>query len=710
MYRRVLTALCLCILFAPAAPAAEVRRELSLQGMTGLLNTPNALVTETGRVELGYSNQVEGRWRDQVPWQDNYLLSFGLLPFLEAGARLTEASGGVRDLSAAAKFQLPFLPAGWPRLAAGIQDLGGGAPHFRSRYLVASQEPFSWLRLSLGYGFGPDRLKGVFGGGEVQVTDWLQLVGEHDGREAAAGLRISTPEKLFPWPLRLGLTLKSSLADRHGVDLGLNLSLPLGRDPGASYCSPQRIMPVSAPALAASVPAPPPAAAENPLPTAGDPALLRLQKLLVEEGFESVRVGLRDGRTLVVEFENSRFNRNEVDALGLVLGTALGTAPAGIEGFALRLLNGGLAVVELRGPFRPFRDAFLAPACLPPGELQALQTRLRAEVAPAAPSKEETWVGAAGNPRFLHGTLVLAPGLATAVGTDFGVFDYRLSLRPDAYLQLWPGANFRLLADIPLAWSDDYASGARFNAGGENDPTLERILLNQAGHPGRGILTLFSVGQFRKDLLGGLNETIWSTPGGRHQLRVKAALFDDRNDGRQRSSLLGTYRYDWPEADIQVEGTVGRFFGGDKGFVIEVRRFFADTAVGFFYSDTDVRIGGVRISLPLTPRRDMAPAPVQLRGTEQWDYRLQSVLTDSGGRNPLVFDSGVLPQTEYTLERDFLNRDRFSEAYLRAHLPRMLEAYRRYQRGKEQGIAHPGPSRRSSGFNGAGLLRLESKL
>jgi len=39
----------------------------------------------------------------------------------------------------------------------------------------------------------------------------------------------------------------------------------------------------------------------------------------------------------------------------------------------------------------------------------------------------------------------------------------------------------------------------------------------------------------------------------------------------------------------------------------------------------------------------------------------------------------VLPQTEYTLERDFLNRDRLSEAYLRNHLARMLEAYRKYR-------------------------------
>jgi hypothetical protein len=110
-----------------------------------------------------------------------------------------------------------------------------------------------------------------------------------------------------------------------------------------------------------------------------------------------------------------------------------------------------------------------------------------------------------------------------------------------------------------------------------------------------------------------------------------------------------------------------------------VRRFFGDTAIGFFYSDTDYKIGGIRVSLPLTRRRDMPPAPLQLRGTAEWSYGLHSVLVDQGGKNPLVFTSGIFPQTEYTIERDFLNRDRLSEAYLRSHLSRMLEASWKYR-------------------------------
>jgi hypothetical protein len=677
MYHRQLAVLLLLLLVIPqGGAAAMVHRELSLQGMTGLLNTPNALLAEPGSVDLGYSNQIESQWRDHVPWQDNYFVSFGLLPYIEAGARLSEAPGEARDLSASAKVQLPLLPEGWPLLAVGIQDVGGGAPHFRSRYLVASQTPFSWLRLSLGYGFGPDQLDGVFAGGELQLADWLQLVGEHDGHEAAAGLRLTTPQALFPWPLRLGFIAKSPLADSGNINVGLTLTLPLGSDPGAKFCPLEKsVLGRAIPPVVNSAAAP--MSKKDPPPTSSDPAFARLQQALVAEGFEVVRVGLRDRRILLVEFENSLFNRDETDALGLVLGMTLEIAPAGIDGFALRLLNGGLAVVEMRGPVEPFREAFRQRECPPPGRFRVLQSLLQAEVAPVAVG-QEVWATAVGNSRWLHDSMVVAPGLATGVGTEFGVFDYQLSLRPDNYLQLWPGASLRLLVDIPVAWSDDYEPGGAFNSTDNNAPTLERILFNQAWHPLRGVLTLFSVGQFREELVGGINETVWSAPDGRHQLRLKAGLFEAENAARH-SSLLGTYRYDWPETAMQFEGTAGRFFEGDKGFIVEARRFFGDTAIGFFYSDTDFKIGGIKISLPITPRRDMTPAPLQIRGTAQWDYRLQSTLVDKGGRNTLASSSGVFPQTEYTLERDFLNRDRFSEAYLRNHLSRMLEAYRKYR-------------------------------
>jgi hypothetical protein len=51
---------------APAA-AAGLGASPSLQGFTGLLNTPNAQVTREGTADLGYSNQPEPRARRPPP-------------------------------------------------------------------------------------------------------------------------------------------------------------------------------------------------------------------------------------------------------------------------------------------------------------------------------------------------------------------------------------------------------------------------------------------------------------------------------------------------------------------------------------------------------------------------------------------------------------------------------------------------------------------
>ena len=90
-----------------------------------------------------------------------------------------------------------------------MQDVGGGDKHLQTKYLVASEE-FWRLRLSLGAGTGPDRMKGVFGGAEFRAFDWLYLIGENDTKETNVGGRLVTPD-LFGYPLNLQIMAKTSL-------------------------------------------------------------------------------------------------------------------------------------------------------------------------------------------------------------------------------------------------------------------------------------------------------------------------------------------------------------------------------------------------------------------------------------------------------------------------------------------------------------------
>ena len=665
--------LCLALLlFPPPVFAFGHSPALSFQGYTGLLNIPDAEVTPEGTMEFLFSDQIEPEWRDRVPRQENYQFSIGVLPHVEGGVRLIEADRQARDLSANIKVRVP-LPEAWPRLAFGIQDIAGGAPHVRTAYAVLSHD-VSRLRLVAGYGIGPDRLDGFFGGVNLRVTHWLHLMAEHDTDEAAGGFRLLTPDGFLPWRTRLAATARTSLEKDVGdLDFAASLRFPLGRDVRAPL---PRSEPPSSPDQTAHF--------QRDLQGGGSandfPAaeLAEIRRLLAAHGFENIRIGVEGRDILYVEFENSLYNHNELDGLGVALGTVLEAAPDDFVYFRLRLKNENLPVFEMSGLTGLWRDFFRHPEDETPTvvTLLCLRENLRAGNPPTArPSALRLLPGTA-NPKRFRPTLMLHPGLDTAVGTDFGVLDYRLSLKADLFLPLWAGAVANVRGDFPLAWSDDYGEGGALDTRG-TDPALERVFLNQAFRPTPAVTTLFGGGMYLKDVYGVLNETVWTPDPGVHRLRMRVGRFDPEGEGG-RTVVLGSYRLYFSPLDLFIEGTAGRFFGGDDGYQIELRRFFGDTAVSAVYTRTDEHIAAFRISFPLTPRRDMKPRGFQVRGADRFAYELNTVLARKGGRNPLVFGLGAVPQTAVNLERTFYNTDRLNENYLRAHLLRLLEAYRKY--------------------------------
>jgi hypothetical protein len=79
-------ALCLVLMMSAAfCGADEFPNALSLQGYTGLLNTPNAGLTDEGKFNVFFSDQIENRWRGQAPREANYLFSVGFFRSLSWG-------------------------------------------------------------------------------------------------------------------------------------------------------------------------------------------------------------------------------------------------------------------------------------------------------------------------------------------------------------------------------------------------------------------------------------------------------------------------------------------------------------------------------------------------------------------------------------------------------------------------------------------------
>ncbi|MGH2569573.1 MAG: YjbH domain-containing protein, partial [bacterium] len=196
---------------APPASATDPGEEgwLSLHGMSGLVLTPTAEVTQDATVRLGYSF-MDQKWVPHGRGEfDNeiYFLDFGFLPRVEATVRATVLPGSrltrfdeapIVDRMGSVRLQL-LRPSRVPALAVGIDDVRG-TRFYHSLYVVGTQRvAFDVarldLRLSAGYGSRALEannylLDGVFGGLEARVFRTVSFVGDYDTEKWNAGVRL----------------------------------------------------------------------------------------------------------------------------------------------------------------------------------------------------------------------------------------------------------------------------------------------------------------------------------------------------------------------------------------------------------------------------------------------------------------------------------------------------------------------------------------
>jgi hypothetical protein len=303
-----------------------------------------------------------------------------------------------------------------------------------------------------------------------------------------------------------------------------------------------------------------------------------------------------------------------------------------------------------------------------------------------------TFLAGPGNPSFLTSALVVYPGLKTFIATEVGTFDYLLSARLDYFVNAWKGAVVNARWDIPVSWSENFDDGKAFE-NNRNDSRLDRLMLFQAIKVSPRVMANLGGGMVLHDSWGTLNEVMVTPGDGTHRFALKqayAANTDDKADPRRNEALLGSYRYYYGPLDLSLEGTAGRFYDNDTGYRLEAKRFFGDTSFSVYFADTRtsaderVHVGGVMIAFPLTPRRDMRPGVVQLKGSEEWSYSQETRIVKEGESNVVSISTGVDPTPSFNLERVFFNRDRLSEPYLRKHLFRLRDAYLTYLRGERR--------------------------
>ncbi len=690
---------------------------LSLQGFSGVLNTPNAHVQREGTVDVLYTNQRENLPLSGIPaWEDNYFFSVGMFSFAEVGARLTNIpptgiyTKGDRDLSVNGKLSTAPLTSHFrfsPTLAVGVEDVGGASHFFDTTYVVASADPLGWLRVSAGYGTGPDRMKGAFGGVELRAHDWVTLLGDYDTRDTNVGVRLSAP----PLPYiraRLTGTLSRSIENSKGLVLTGGFTMPLNfkessRQRAASTsahdtlwgaltakkvrpAAPNSVSPPIAtsgpvnpaiPPTVASIPAPEPSPQVNEASSQINEALLAsmvsLQARLVKAGFVNVRVGLQ-GKTLVVEYENIRYNHSELDAIGVVAGVASQGAGNGAEELRMVVRRKGLALLQIEAPLLPLRNWLDGNESIQPPALTVSQK--------VTPEDRIPFVIGDTNPGRLKPSLMVYPSLITLVGTDYGLFDYQLSIRPELQLPLWAGATGVARADIPVAWTPNLDNGQVYSSY-RTPARLDRLMFFQAIPLAPGLVANLGAGKILDSDKGTLNELSWTLGGGMNRFKVTQSW--GRDVGTTRNVLLGSYRYFLARHDLAFEGTGGRFYGQDTGFIVSMQRFFGDSSVTLYFKDAVTPTNsnrllqaGLQLEFPLTPRRDMKARPIQIRGNEDWSYAQETGIASSNSQNEnyLAPSVAIVPEPTQSLATYYYDRERLNADYILSHTDRIREAWR----------------------------------
>ncbi|GEM80820.1 YjbH domain-containing protein [Vibrio superstes] len=682
MYKFTLRRLIACsFLIHSGASIASVDILPSQQGFSGLIFTPNAQTLATGRGAASFGQGVP--YRGSIAELDSWYVNAGVLPHLEVGGRIVtqtyncniyfESDCGIRDLSASAKFQLPYLEdlTGF-NLAFGAQDIGGAASNFDAYFVVADTEIEAFnLRLSGGYGqsdLSLGILDGPFGGAEWQPFDFVQLAGEYDAQEFNATVRLMTPRDMLPYGAQVAAQyqLYSGHDNQDQTLWGVSASVPFFGDTFTrkKYSD---IKPDSQSQIDAQL-------AKNEASS-----LTQLIGKLEQEGFVNIRVG-SNLDTLVVALENKRYQHNTLDGVGVALGIISAHAGEGVfselpgaannaQKVELILVQNKIPMLAINTELNCYRD-FLQHGgeC---GETQFVSHDL--------PSKMEqtAWRYETTNDGFAYSELIFSPVMNYAVATEYGVFDYSVGLGTNLYTPLWKGGAIDVRHVLPIANSDDYDDGVYEDDALENG--IDRALVHQAFRLPLDTMTLFSAGLVRSDYYGGQNETQWYSQSGMHNVGFEVGYFEakDSIDIDARTPLLAHYRLSVAQWNWQMQVEGGEFWGGDQGVRATTSHWLGDTRLDASYLNSESeQFVTLNVSIPFTVWRGMNPDYLTVRGVSEWNFGVQTRVGET--HNQLNTGLGQTANNYHNLDRQYFNRARLNQNYFENNSIRLRNAYLRY--------------------------------
>lgn len=691
---------CLPALAVPALPSSSA--PLAAPGYTAAINTPTADVLPWGSASLAWTNSNPEHARTIPVGSFGSLgAGMGLLPGLELAGRLSYQGdlrcnqfipgcwSTSRDLSMSGKYQLPLgLPLA-TRLALGFTDYGGAATNYRQLYGVAT---LTWGPLDLSLGYGKPRssaalLQGSFGSAVLRLDQHWSTALEHDTHAARLGVRYSRPltDDLM---LQLGASRRlSDAASQQPWQMSVQLSWLLGRPAGTPLALTPSVAPLP-PSEPAWQPSAVVAAPEAALPPASAESLLHA---LRAAGFAQVGVRLLpasgDQPALwQVRAEPLRWRQSQIDALGaaLVAWRKLQASDSNDE-LALSLTYQRQPVLGVYTS-APCLEAWLRGwgHCGLQADEQASQAlrlyrladwpaSLRARLAALTAQPETVADAPAWLPQF-----ELSPGLRNTMGTEYGLFDYSLSLDLGFEAGLAPGLSLQGVASTPVARSDDYAPGQVFGAQQHPGTGLDSVFLSYWRPLPAGLAVQGAVGRLSRHESGGQIDATWMSADGRWRLAGVGGRYTSNLDYRVREPVLAALRYSVAPGAWHLDAMAGRFINGDEGFKLMSSHWMGDARFSFYYrssaSPQTWRLParsflGFEFSLPLGPKAAQDLGPVAVRGRDRWSWGIETKVGEKD--NNLTGGYGLIPRLRHGLTSDVSDHDRNGQQDLQAQLPRL---------------------------------------
>lgn len=641
LYRTGCCVLILAGVFFPADVSGQppvLQPRINAEGYSGLLSMPSADVLQDGGLSIGFSNRLNPAFHPQADRQRSYYFAFGFLPRLEIGARLFEvddASGrplSVGDIAPNIKLRLLDERKYRPALAVGSQDMYGTG--FLTSDFIVTGKTWGPVRTTIGYGRsrrGSNRLDGLFYGAEAALHRTAGFIAEYDAKTFSLGMRLAPLRRLKADVMLQG-------RDRFALELSYQFDLHrLVRSMTDTFYRP------SLKAVSAST-RPPPARAD---------VKQVLEEALIKEGMENINVRRNGVGTLQVEYEDRRDNSNELTALGRVLALTAQYADEETDTLAVIVKALNIPVLAMTVPKRLWID-------FQEGRMTATEFAGRMSIS----NRPDVDVQRGRNASRFRTDLILRPGIQAVFGSEIALSAVRLTLRPDAVVQLGRGTVLQVGTEIPIG-----QTSIIFNTGIIDRRTgLRRAMLHRLFRwPGQ-VFTQTSAGVVGVDNYGVVHETLALIGDGRSFVKSTFGMIRDTSRRLNRRLVLVNYRHRIPGPALTAGVTVGQFLDNDRGFTATLSRYFGNNELNLFVRKTDQARGflvGIGVALPLMPVRDARPGLLRVRLDNH--YRYAQGIRATGGGGFLRSDIGNRLRTDHEIETVLFNRDRLYPVYIREH-------------------------------------------